>query len=336
MSFIVALLGLSIIILVHEFGHFFVARSAGIPVSEFSIGMGKSIFQKQWGDTVFSLRAIPLGGYVRIAGLEDKDENRIEISFINKLKILLSGSFNNFVFAWMVFFFIFFISGIPGNASNIVEHVYSGGPAYKAGVMKGDIVLSVNGQDVSSGKEVVKKLTEEKGDNKIVVIRRGDKEHVFNILPKVEAGRSVIGIRLDVEKERAFSFFSSIGYSLEQCLNILLMTYKGLWMLISREIGVDQVYGPVGIINLTSQATSQGILYFFSFLAVLSINLAVINLFPFPALDGGRIVMLFLDKLLGDKLSKRIEYNFHFIGFIILILLVIYISYFDIQKLLLK
>ncbi len=336
MSFIFALLGLSIIVLVHEFGHYISARSAGIIVSEFSIGMGKSIVKKKWGETVFCLRIFPLGGYVRIPSLEDNEETIIKISFINKLKILLSGSLNNFLFAWIVFFFIFFLTGVPGQVSNIIENVSLNGPAYKAGLINGDVILSIDGLSVLTGKDVIGKLIETTINKRVIEIRRGDKDYTFNVSPKKEAGRNIVGISLKLEKEKAFSLVSAIKSSLEQCVGIVVITYKGLWMLITREIGVDQVYGPVGIITLTSQASSQGIIYFFSFLAILSINLSLINLFPFPALDGGRVLMLFISKVVGDKMSRRLENKLHFFGFIILILFVIYISYFDIQKMLLK
>lgn len=336
MSFIFALFGLSIIVLVHEFGHFLVARSAGIAVSEFSIGMGKSFFKKKWGDTVFCLRIFPLGGYVRIPAIEDNDDAIIHISFINKLKILLSGSLNNFLFAWIVFFIIFFFTGVPGKVSNSIENVSLGGPAYSAGLVKGDVVLSIDGVKVSTGKDVIKKLTEINTDKRVVVVRRDEREYAFNVSPKMKAGRSIIGISLNLEKEKTFLLFNSFKKSLEQCIRIVAITYKGLWMLITRQIGVDQVYGPLGIITVTGQASGQGFLYFFSFLSMLSINLAVINLFPFPALDGGRVLMLFVSKIVGDRISKRIENRFHFLGFVVLILFVMYISYFDIQKMLLK
>ena len=336
MSFVFAFFGLSIIVLVHEFGHFVSARSAGINVSEFSIGMGKSIFKKKWGDTVFAIRIFPLGGYVRIPALEDKDEPLVNIGFFNKLKILLAGSLNNFLFAWIVFFFIFFSTGVPGKVSNIIDNVTKGGPASSAGIIKGDVIVSIDGVNVSEGKDVINKLTEAYIGKRVVVVRRAEKSYTFKSSPKVESGRSIIGISLNIEKEKAFSFVSAIKNSLEQCVAIVGITYKGLWMLITRQIGVDQVSGPVGIITLTSQASAQGIIYFFSFLAVLSINLSLINLFPFPALDGGRVVMLFVSKIIGDKISRQIENKLHLAGFVILILFVIYISYFDIHKMLLK
>ncbi|MDD4526724.1 MAG: RIP metalloprotease RseP [Candidatus Margulisbacteria bacterium] len=335
MSFVVALLSLSIIVLVHELGHFVTAKSAGISVSEFSIGMGKCFFKKEINGTVFSLRIFPLGGYVRIPALEDKDSN-VKISFWNRLKILLAGSINNLLFAWLVFFLIFFVTGIPNKVTNVIETISQNGPARMAGLMQGDAVLSIDGKKVSSGKEVINALSRYEGKEKIILVQRGMDEHSYKVTPVEKAGRSIIGIVLATENKERFSVINSLKHSLDQCINIVVVTYKGLWMLVSRKIGVDQVYGPVGIIQLTSQATSQGFAYFFSFLAMLSINLAVINLFPFPALDGGRIVVLFLEFIFGEKITKKLEYKFHFLGFIILIFFVIYISYFDIHKLLLK
>jgi len=330
-----ALLGISIIVLVHELGHFLTAKSAGIKVSEFSIGMGKSFFQKEFNGTIFSLRIFPLGGYVRIPDLEDKTHNAT-ISFLNRFKILLAGSINNLLFAWLLFFLIVFISGIPTKVSNNISGVSQGGPAQTAGIQKGDVVSSIDGKSIVSGEELILALSGFKNKEIHVVVQRDNKEHSFLVKPIEKSGRSIIGITLGTENEKSFSFFGSVSYSLEQCVKIVAMTYRGLYLLISNQIGVEQVYGPVGIINLTSQATAQGVAYFLSFMAMLSINLAVINLFPFPALDGGRIVVLFLGLILKEKMINKFEYHFHLLGFIILILFVIYISYFDIHKLLLK
>lgn len=335
MSFLIALFGLSIIVIVHELGHFIFAKFAGVEVEEFSVGMGKSIFKKKINNTIFSLRIFPLGGYVRVPTLEDENATT-EVGFFKKLFILVSGSLNNFLFAWLIFFLLFFIMGKPLEYSSTIDSVFDDGPAYVAGLNAGDTVVKVDDYTITSGKELLQILNKIDTEQKSIVVIRNDKEKSFNIIPKIDGNRTILGIRLKVEKEKPFLLGKSLRDSLHQCLSVIAVTYEGLWMFITRKVGVDQVYGPVGIISLTSHATTQGIFYFFSFLAVLSINLSVINLFPFPALDGGRVVLLFVSKVFGNKAYKKIEHNLHFLGIIVLFLFVMYISYFDIQKILLK
>jgi len=337
-SIIFALLSLSIIIVVHELGHFIAARSAGIPVHEFSIGMGKSLFSKKFGDTEFSLRLLPLGGYVRVAGMDSVNDNSsdIEISFLNKLKILFAGSFYNFLFAWVVFLMITFFMGVPSVSTNIIDYVYQGSPAQQSGVLKGDQVLSINDYSVSNGSELANLISSAGTDALVLVLRRGEMKRTVTVTPEQDNGRYVIGVRFLLGRNGAFSIVKSLEVATLQSAQLVKSIFQGLSLLITREVSLDQVYGPVGIISLTGQAASFGFVYFFGFLALLSINLAVINLLPIPALDGGRIFIAILDKILGEKMSRSIESRIHLAGFFILILFVIYISYFDIQKILLK
>jgi len=338
MSIIFALFSLSIIVLVHEFGHYVAAKSVGIPVPEFSVGMGKSIFKKNFGGTEFSLRILPIGGYVRVSGMDvqlDK-EDFVKISFINKLKILVSGSFYNFLFAWLVFFLITFFMGVPRFATNTIDYVYPDSPAFVAGFVKGDKVVLINEQLVANGKEVLEKIALAETNELFFVVKRGEIKRTITVVPANENGKKFIGVRFLIGRQQSYSLFKSLEIATTQCASLVKSIFNGLMLLVNREVSLDQVYGPVGIISLIGQASTHGFVYFFGFLALLSINLAVINLLPIPALDGGRIVIAVIDKLLGEKISNKLESKLHFIGFIVLILFVIYISYFDIHKILVK
>jgi regulator of sigma E protease len=336
MNIIVSLIGLSIIIIVHEFGHYCFAKLSGLKVKEFSIGMGSKIFGFNFKDTAFSLRIFPLGGYVKIPEIEENQyQNFSKISFLKKFFILIAGSCFNILFSLIIFFLIFFFFGYPQGVSNRIDKVNADTPAFYAGLQESDKIISINGEKVDSGENLIEKLALNE-NRKVINVLRENEQISFSLSPNIVDNRAMIGIVLERTKGSPYIFIGSIKRAIFKCSEIIIYVFKGFFLLFNREVGIEQISGPLGIISLTSQASSQGTFYLVWFLAIISINLAVINLLPFFPLDGGRVVTLFLSLFISCKIVKNIEYFLSVIGTILIIILIIYISYFDIHKILLK
>lgn len=332
-SLIWYILILGLIVAIHEFGHFSVAKFFKIYVYEFSIGMGKKIFgrKKKGSETEFCIRAIPLGGYVMIAGedVQDekipKDRQMCNKGFWPRFLVLLAGPFMNFV---LTFVFILLGAFIYGSISikPVVGDITDGYPAQEVGLEKGDSILSVNGKRVwswdrvklifavNNGKELtfdVKKVDGSKASYKIKPILDDDKSYKY-------------GFKMDDTKRRGF--FVSIEYAFQKTASLFQSMFDTLKLLFTGGVGINQLSGPVGIYNVVDAQAKMGFEAILELVAYLSINVGVINLIPFPAFDGGRILFLFIEKIFRKPVSKKVENIIHTIGFVLLIGLLIFVT----------
>lgn len=319
-----------IVVLVHEFGHFSVAKLVGIKVHEFSIGMGPRIGKYKKGETEYSLRLLPIGGYVRMEGEDEKSED--ERSFSNKpaisrIFVLAAGAIMNFLLAFVIFVIVSFIIGTP---TTVIDSVTENMPAYDAGMKSGDKIISVNDNKVDDWQEFKDVING--SENKVIItVKRDDELKKFEVNPKIdtETNMRIIGIRAKTE----VSLISAIKDSFSRLIFTITMMIEFLKNAITGNINKGDVAGPIGVIQLIGKTAQYGILNLLSLAAFININLGFFNLLPIPALDGSRILFVLVELIRGKPIDPEKEGFIHFVGFVLLITLMIFISYNDINRL---
>lgn len=344
LSLIIFILILGVIVTVHEFGHFIFAKLSNTYVYEFSIGMGKKLFGKKRkdGETEFCIRAVPIGGYVMIAGedLEDekipKDRQMCNKSFLQRFMVLFAGAFNNFIFA----FIILFISAIIYGAA--ITKPYIGDvspdyPAYTAGLEKGDLLLSLNGTKITNWDKALVMLQTSKGNEMTFKVLKQDgstKEYkVVPIKEKDSEGNESYKFGIATKYEKEYGFTKSLSYAWNKTISLFGSMWDTLKYLFNGKVSINQLSGPVGIYSVVDSQAHQGMEALLYLVAYLSINVGIINLLPFPAFDGGRILFLFIEKIFRKPVSKNVENIIHSIGFMLIIGILIYVTFNDIIKL---
>lgn len=366
MSIIIFIIILLVLVLVHEFGHFFTAKKFGIRVDEFGFGFPPKLFGFKKGETEYTFNLLPLGGFVKIFG-ESPDEESTSgpdavRSFINKAKwkqavVLVAGVFMNFILAWLLFSFGF-MSGLPTsvgampngyeleNVNLVITSVAKDSPAEKAGLKTGDKILSISEPASSDSKDTIDNPTPKEVQDLISSSSTGaisiDYDHAgeekFVIIePKIIEGKPMIGISMDQIGTAKLGLFRAFWEGMRLTLSVTKGTIVGLFSLIAQAVqgegDINAVTGPVGMVGIVGDAYEFGFVYLVSFAALISINLAIINLFPFPALDGGRLFFLLIEKIKGSRINPKVANTANFIGFVILISLMLVITYHDVIKL---
>ena len=344
LSIIWFVLILGSIVAIHEFGHFIFAKLANIYVYEFSIGMGKKIFGKKRknGETEFCVRVFPLGGYVMIAGedVEDKkiskDRQMCNKNFIQRFLVLFAGPFNNFLFAFFILLISAFIYGSVSTKPYIGE-VVEGYPAYTAGIESGDLVISLDGERINNWDRALIKLQLNAGETVVFKVKKanGDiKEYEVNPVKEVDDdGNESYKFGIATRYEKEYGFFKSIKYAFNKTISLFGSMFDTLKYLFTGRVGVNQLSGPVGIYSIIDSQSKEGLEAVLYLVAYLSINIGIINLLPFPAFDGGRILFLLIEKIFRKPVSKKVENIIHSIGFMLIIALLIYVTFNDIIRL---
>lgn len=331
MTIIYAILIFCLLITVHELGHFVVAKACGVKVNEFAIGMGPAFFKKQKGETLYSLRVFPIGGFCAMEG--EDEESHDERAFNNKpawqrALVLVAGSFMNLVTAVVLMIIIAFWTGQP---TTTIEQVLEDSPAYEIGLQSGDIVKSIGGEEIDDWAElteIIGAVTEEKTMS-FVIVRDGT-EITLEITPEYDPAeqRSKIGITPTSEHKLVGSF----GTGIRNTGEMAVMMVDIIKQLFTGDVSAEELSGPVGIVYAVNESAKVGIIYVVYLAALLSLNLAIINMLPFPALDGGRILFLVIRKITGKRVTDELEGKIHFIGILLLFALMIYVTWNDIVK----
>ncbi|HAX73636.1 MAG TPA: RIP metalloprotease RseP [Firmicutes bacterium] len=407
---------LGIIVLVHELGHFLVAKKFGILCHEFSIGMGPAIYSKKIGETRYSLRLVPIGGYVAMAG-EEVEKEMVKVGqsvgvrinsrgLVDKIYLdpnakgvhvngkitsvdlykelfivietpsgephryrviedafyvfdkgqeqqiapynrcleskskfarfatMAAGATMNFILAIVLFFGVGFYVGNP-TYSSVISQVEPNSPADVSGIEAGDKVVEFNGYNISNWNELIEAIQTANGETTVKVERNGEVVSL-TLTPTVENGRTLIGIGVDtqnpVKVERSLGV--AVEYAFEntkQAFTSIFDTFRMLF--VTKEAGVGDLAGPVGIYSMTSQIVTYGFASLLKWVAFLSVNIGLLNLLPIPALDGGRIVFVLIEAIIGRPVNRRVEGYIHTAGLLLFLGLFIYITFNDVLRL---
>lgn len=336
-SIVIALIIIAILIFVHELGHFIAARRVGIPVHEFSLGFGYRLLGTKRGETEYSLRLIPLGGYVRMAGEEPGDmENPLGFNTrtpLDKIRVTFAGPFMNFVLAALIYIYTFTVIGVPLN-DPVIGEVMKGKPAAEAGLKTGDKVLAVNNQQVASWNEFVAKIqTNPEGKALQLTISRNQETRVVELTPVMnkETGKPIVGVYPKQIFERQ-GIITAVKLGFVQTYQMTAGMLAGLGMLFTGGVSTSDIAGPVGITSMVGEAARSGMVYLLSFTAFLSINLGILNLLPIPALDGSRIMFALVEAIRRKPLDPEKEGYIHWFGFLFLMLIMLLATYNDIIR----
>ncbi|HWO41330.1 MAG TPA: RIP metalloprotease RseP [Candidatus Eisenbacteria bacterium] len=346
-SIAAAVIGLGVLIVVHEFGHFLFAKLAGVGVLTFSVGFGPKLWVKKKGETEYALSAFPLGGYVKMVGEDPDDQVQpgdLERSFahkslIKRAAIVAAGPGFNLFLAVLLLLLVFVFYGVPV-LTNQVGAVESGSPAAQAGLQKGDRIVAINGRPVSEWEQLSRTIKESGGAPLAVRIRRDGDERTVTIRPIKKEGRNIfgepreewmIGIGSQVSIERGAPGLAVVR-AVEQTYEYSKLTLVALYKMIVGEVSPRNIGGPILIAQMAGQQAQEGIGSFLAFLAVLSINLGVLNLLPVPVLDGGHLLFFLVEAVIRRPLAPRHREMAQQVGIFLLMLLMVYAFYNDIAR----
>jgi regulator of sigma E protease len=346
-SLVYFLIVLSVLVMVHEFGHFIAAKRIGVRVEKFSFGFGPKLFSIKRGDTEYLISAIPLGGYIKMAGdepgeaLTGKSYEFPTRSVWERFQVIFAGPLLNYVLAFLIFSVIFMF-GSP-TLTTEVGSLLKDYPAEKSGLAVGDKVIKADGKDVKYWEDMTEIIHNHlEGPIKLTVDKNGKLSEV-EIQPMIKDVTDIFGkhtrIALlgiapsqKIESVR-YGFFESFSKGFRKVVDLTAITYKALWSVATGRLSMkESMTGPIGIFIITGKAAQMGLIYLFHLMAMLSASLAIFNLLPLPVLDGGHILFLFIEKLRGKPLSARVQEYIANTGVGILILLTVFIFYNDIVK----
>ena len=346
LSFIIVL---GVLIFFHEFGHFLIARLFGVGVEKFSLGFGPRLIGKKIGITDYRISAIPLGGYVKMVGEEPDakiDPEQIPLSFTHKhvfkrMLIVAAGPVFNIFLAVAIFFGIFLFSGTFVLKPS-VGSVKQGSPASAAGLEKGDLITAIDAMQINSWDDMAEIINASKGQTIHLTVRRGESDRNFEITPEQVATKNIfgedvqrfiIGITASGESySKDMNPFQAFTESLVQTYRVSELMVIIIAKLITGAISTDTLGGPIMIAQMAGDSAKAGIGSLISFIALISINLAIINLLPIPVLDGGHLLFFTIEAIKGRPVSIKIREIGQQIGLFILILLMILVFYNDITR----
>lgn len=348
MSIIVTILIFGFIVLIHEYGHFIVAKKSGVFIEEFAIGMGPRIISNEKNGTIYSIRILPLGGFCKMKGEDAEDtspDSFNNISVFKKILIVFAGPLMNFLLALIIFTGFSFINGIT---TTTVKETLDNYPAQEIGIQSGDIIYKINGKKVNIYDDISYYLSKYSKDTINIEVKRNGEILTFNLNPEYseDSYSYILGIYM-VNKSSIFSnddlkvgFFESIIDGFYNMIFMIKITLAGILDIITLNVSLDSLVGPIGLVPIIGETYETALSYSFSTMlntmlnltALLSANIGIMNLLPIPALDGGRLIFLFIEAIRGKNISQEKESLIHFIGFAVLMLFGLFIAVKDIIR----
>lgn len=327
-----------ILVTVHEFGHFITAKLTGMKVEEFSIGFGPTIYQQQEGETLYSLRMLPLGGYNKIAGMDPDDPEDPERGFNSKpvssrMLVILAGSLMNILLPVLIFFGLFLAFGmdVPENKP-VLGQIIEGYPAEQSGLKEGDRILSINGKPVHEWLDIRKNIADSGMQPIPFEIQRDTEKLTITVTPGVnpETGKPFIGVVSSLKNVRLTPGQAAVA-SVTATKNIIKNMYASLYHMVTGKTKAE-FSGPVGVAKMAGEVAHKGFDRLMQFTAMLSLNLAIINLLPLPALDGGHFLILLIEAVTGHKLGKTAMQNIQKVGVAMILALTIFATFKDLTR----
>lgn len=343
---LIVVIGLSVLILGHEAGHFVVAKLFGMKVDEFGFGFPPRVWKKRKGETDYSVNWLPFGGFVKIAGEEDgwdsegKGEGALPAEEKKRLflfqpasrraLVITAGVAVNFLIGWFLTALVF-MRGIP--QALVVAEVEHGSPAAQAGFLPGDAI-----QGFAKADEFVSFTNAHRGEEISIAIKRGKELRTFAVVPRLHTapGEGAVGVAVVETGEPSHRFFSALYEGLKRslylCWLILVAFYNVVKNLLFHGVLSKDIMGPLGVFPVAEEVGHLGFIYLVQLVSLISLNLAVINLIPFPALDGGRLIFIAIEKIKGAPVSKRMESLANGIGFFFLVALMLLVTVRDVSR----
>ncbi|MGK0466400.1 RIP metalloprotease RseP [Clostridium sp.] len=328
---IMALLAFSLLIIIHELGHFMLAKLNGVKVHEFSLGMGPKLFGIKGKETEYLIKAFPIGGYVKMDG--ENEESNDPRSFSSKtpwqkLSIVSAGAIMNIILAFVLFAIV---GASVGNILPTVGKLVPNSPAMHAGLKVGDEITKVNKVNIEKWDQFVNEISAAKGESATIEIVRNSKLEKFTVTPIMneKENRFMIGI---AGLKKNLNFGEAVGYGFNQTISTSKLIYGFLGNLFQGQVSADDVGGPISIIRMSTMVAQAGIINLMMFTAMLSVQLGIINILPFPALDGGWIFMLLFEIISGKKLDEKKVNAVNYVGFMLLMALMVFIVIKDIVR----
>lgn len=341
MGIIIAILLFSFIVIFHEMGHFLIAKANGIEVEEFALGMGPLLFSKEYKGTRYCLRLLPIGGACMMG--EDDEATGSEGNFHSKsvwarIAVIAGGPVFNFILAFILSVILIAMVGCD---QPVAEQVENGYPAAEAGIQPGDRIVRIGNKKINIFREISTYNQFHQGETVDVTYEHDGEKHTVTLTPKYDEENQYYRLGISRGANEKAGFFKALQYGTYEVKYWICTTVSSLKMLIMRKVGIDQMSGPVGIVGVvdeTYQASSQyGVLTVIASMLniaiLLSANLGVMNLLPIPALDGGRLVFLFVEAIRRKKIPPEKEGYVHLIGFALLMALMVVVMFNDIRKL---
>jgi len=349
LSIVSVVILLGVLIFVHEFGHFLAAKYSGVGVLKFSLGFGPKLIGRKRGETEYLLSLIPLGGYVKLLGESPEDELSPEDdkrSFLKqpvwkRIIIVAAGPVFNILFAILIFSVVY-MTGVPVLSAK-VGGVEKGSVAYQAGIQKDDTILAINGKAISQWDEMADAIGKSRGKPLTLRIGRGQTFRDVTLAPRLMKGKNIF--EEEVEKYRIGISASShillarqgpldaFWMSLKQTWTITRMTFVGIVKMIEGVVSPKNLGGPILIAQIAGAQVKEGVTPFLMFMALLSINLAVLNLLPIPVLDGGHLMFFIIEAIIGREINLRWREMAQQVGLVILVLLMVFAFAMDIGRL---
>ncbi|MDR1271758.1 MAG: site-2 protease family protein [Clostridiales Family XIII bacterium] len=354
MFIIYSILIFCLLIFVHEFGHLISAKLCKVRVNEFALGMGPKLFSRQKGETLYSLRAIPIGGFCAMEG--ENEESDDPNSFSSKpawmkALVLVAGSLMNIILAIVLVAAIIYYIGQP---LSVVETVAEDAPAAVAGLQSGDKITAIGDTQIDEWGDISATLSSELSSASpggeifsgepgaatdfhvtLTVERAGQEQKIETSLYYNEEGNVMIGITPAMGHSPVY-FFKSFGLGTRTVFQMTGMMYSALWDLVTGKTGLDGLSGPIGIVKTVGDSVQYGFSSIVQLTALISLNLGIINLLPFPALDGGRLLFLVIRKVAGKRISDAVEAKVHLIGIILLLALMVVVTFKDVDRFILN
>lgn len=356
MTLIWAVVLFGLLIFFHELGHFILAKLTGVKVLKFSLGFGPKVFGKKIGETEYLISAIPLGGYVKPLGEEPGDEISEEdrqraFNFQpvwKRAAIVIAGPAFNLVLAFLIFTAFLGLKlpvAIPDldSVTTTIENVTEDSPASQAGLRGSDTILSIDGKAVHDWNEMAGIFSDNPGKELALKVKRGDRTLDMTVTPKPtpvkdEKGEEVVIGRIGISKKMDATVIESTGIldaplkGMQAVYGWCALTLEVVVKLFTGSVSAKQIGGPILIVDAAAKAASVGAFTYFNFIAIISINLAILNLMPVPVLDGGHILFFFIEALRGRPLSEKVMGAANKVGMALLLLLILFVFYNDIMR----
>lgn len=348
-SIISVIILLGVLIFVHEMGHFLVAKCSGVSVLKFSLGFGPRLIGKKMGETEYLISAIPLGGYVKLLGesdgeeLSEADEKRAfhKQPVLIRAAIVAAGPVFNFLLAILIFSVVYTV-GIPTLTTKIGS-VQAGSSAYDAGIQEGDVIVAIDGKELSRWEQLAETVSGSNGREMTLRVQRDGEQRDMQLTPRLLKTKNIFGEDIDsykigitpssqivIEKMNPFLAFWT---GMKKTWLISKLTVMGIIKIIEGVISPKTLGGPIFIAQIAGAQVKEGIIPFLLFMALLSVNLAVLNLLPIPVLDGGHLFFYFIEIITGREINIRWREMAQQIGFVLLVLLMIFVIIMDIERL---